>query len=137
MHKRVHLLCCTYNLLHVFFQRQECDRFVCTATCFLSIFSGIKSVYRHVFARSFNFQYPTFQSLSIIFTISQLAADIMSYSMYLFIFFTCMASTVALNTGLLCFTVLQYFGLLGFVRLQPYFSRMFNAVDSLCRDPSV
>lgn len=48
-----------------------------------------------------------------------------------------MASTVALNTGLLCFTVLQYFGLLGFVKLQPYFSRMFKAVDNLCRDTSV
>lgn len=50
---------------------------------------------------------------------------------------TWIASTVALKTGLLCLTVLQYFGLLGFVRLQPYFSKMFRAVDKRCSDASV
>ncbi|TNN42632.1 hypothetical protein EYF80_047188 [Liparis tanakae] len=33
--------------------------------------------------------------------------------------------------------ILQYFGLLGFVKLQPYFSRMFNAVDKCWRDARV
>lgn len=47
---------------------------------------------------------------------------------------TLMASTVALKTGLLCFTLRQYLGLLGQVKLQPYFSSMFRAVDNLCRD---
>lgn len=45
-----------------------------------------------------------------------------------------MASTVVLKTGLLCLTLLQYLGLVGLVRLQPYFSRMLRALTSLLND---
>lgn len=47
---------------------------------------------------------------------------------------TLMASTVVLKTGLLCLTLLQYLGLVGLVRLQPYFSRILKALTSLLKD---
>lgn len=47
---------------------------------------------------------------------------------------TLTASTVARKTGLLCLTLLQKRGLLGLVRLQPYFSNMLNALTSLLRE---
>lgn len=50
---------------------------------------------------------------------------------------TWIESTVVLKTGLLYFTVRQYFGLLELVRLEPYFSKMFRAVESFCRDAIV
>lgn len=50
---------------------------------------------------------------------------------------TLIASTVALKTGLLCFTVRQYFGLLELVRFEPYFSKMLSAVESLCKEPMI
>lgn len=45
-----------------------------------------------------------------------------------------MASTVFLKTGLLCLTLLQYLGLVGQVRLQPYFSRILKALTRRVKD---
>lgn len=45
-----------------------------------------------------------------------------------------MASTVVLKTGLLCLTLRQYLGLVGQVRLQPYFSRILKALTSPRRE---
>lgn len=47
---------------------------------------------------------------------------------------TLTASTVVLKTGLLCLTLLQYLGLAGLVRLQPYFSRILKALISRLKD---